>query len=358
MLKRRRSVWRGGLALVVVVCAFALPAVAADTIPASYSDAEFWRLINEFSEPNGYYQYENFVSNEISFQTALPELKRLTRPGGVYLGVGPEQNFTYIAAIEPKVAFIIDIRRQNLVELLLYKALFEMSADRADFVSRLFSRKRPEGLGANSTAADMILAFESLAPDKALYDETLAAIKDNLISKHGFKPVGDDEQKIEYVFDVFYRGGPRMNYAFASSSPNQQVPSYKWLMLVTDTRGENWAFLDAESRYQYVKEMQRKNLIVPLVGDFGGPKTLRALGQYLRGHDAVVSVFYISNVEDYIAEKWSAYVANLKALPQDDRSVLMRFITMTITQLGWMRDTPLRWPAMFTGSSAAAAALN
>ena len=319
---------------------------AADTLPSRYTDEEFWRLINDFSEPNGFYQYENFVSNEISYQTVIPELKQRAKPGGVYLGVGPEQNFTYIAAIEPKAAFILDIRRQNLVELLIYKALFEMSPDRADFVSRLFSRKRPTGLGPNSSAADIFLAFDAVTPDKQLYDETLQGIRDRL-KQRGFKPLGDDDQKIEYVFNVFFRGGPRMNYAFASASPNTAVPSYHWLMLMTDTRGENWAYLASESRYKFVRDMQQRNLIVPLVADFAGPKTLKALGQYLREHGAVVSVFYISNVEDYIESKWAGYVSNIRALPQDDSSMVMRFITVPLTHLSWMRDTPERWPAMF-----------
>ena len=62
------------------------------------------------------------------------------KPSGVYLGVGPEQNFTYIAAIRPRIAFITDIRRGNLHLHLMYKALFELSANRADFVARLFNR--------------------------------------------------------------------------------------------------------------------------------------------------------------------------------------------------------------------------
>ena len=71
--------------------------------------------------------------------------RRAARPGGVYLGVGPEQNFTYIAALKPKMVFITDIRRGNLHMQLMYKALFELSADRAEFVSRLFTKKRPGG---------------------------------------------------------------------------------------------------------------------------------------------------------------------------------------------------------------------
>src|SRR5678815_1831952 len=95
---------------------------AADTLPAQYTDSEFWHFVNDFSEPGGNFQYENFVSNEVSYMDVLPELTRMVKPGGAYLGVAPEQNFTYVAAIKPKVAFILDIRRQNLVELLMYKA--------------------------------------------------------------------------------------------------------------------------------------------------------------------------------------------------------------------------------------------
>jgi hypothetical protein len=43
--------------------------------------------------------------------------------------------------VKPKIAFIVDIRRQNLIEHLMYKALFELSADRAEFISRLLSRR-------------------------------------------------------------------------------------------------------------------------------------------------------------------------------------------------------------------------
>jgi hypothetical protein len=258
--------------------------------------------------------------------------------------VGPEQNFTYIAAIEPKVAFIIDIRRQNMLELLIYKSLFEIAADRAEFVSLLFSRKRPSGLSSASSAQVILQAFESVKPDRELYDATLRSIKDRLIRQHGFKPVGDDEQKIELIFDVFSRGGPRMNYEFASTSPNSGVPSFYNLMVVSDDRGRNWAFLESEERYKFVREMHQKNLIVPLVGDFAGPKALRSLGQYLREHAATVSVFYISNVEDYLESKWPAYVANIRSLPQDDSTLVVRFITSSISVLGWMKDTPERWP--------------
>jgi hypothetical protein len=332
--------------VIVLVGFVAFDSRAADTLPAQYSDEEFWRIINEFSEPGGSFQYENFVSNEVSYQDILPDLTRIVKPGGAYLGVAPEQNFTYIAAAKPKVAFILDIRRQNLVELLMYKALFEMSPDRAEFVSRLFSRPKPPGLGANSSAEQIFKAFEPVKGDPELYKRTFQDITDRL-RKRQFKPVGDDEAKIDYVFNVFLRGGPRMDYTYASVSPNNQLPSYHNLMIATDGRGRNWAYLETEDRYQYVREMQLKNLVIPLVADFGGTKTIREIGKYLKGHGAIVSVFYISNVEDYLEATWNNYKANLAALPSDDSTLLIRFIPRANTVLGRIPDLPQRWPGIY-----------
>src|ERR1022692_640855 len=81
--------------------------VAAD-LPAQLSDKEFWQLSKDLSEPPGYFRSENLVSNETMFQWVIPELTKTVAPGGVYLGVAPDQNFTYIVALRPKMAFIVD----------------------------------------------------------------------------------------------------------------------------------------------------------------------------------------------------------------------------------------------------------
>src|SRR5438128_1344380 len=83
--------------------AAALPAAG---IPAQLTDEEFWKLNTDLSEPGGYFRSDNFVSNEDGFQFVIPDLKTGTKPGGVYLGVGPDQNFTYIVALQPEIAFI------------------------------------------------------------------------------------------------------------------------------------------------------------------------------------------------------------------------------------------------------------
>src|SRR5262249_53718588 len=133
---------------------------------------------------DGQFRFENFLSNEIQYQYVIPNLKTSTAPGGVYMGVGPEQNFTYIAALRPKIAFITDIRRQNMLELMMYRAIFELSPNRADFVSMLFSRKRPQGLSERSTADQLFQAYSSLARDPDLYQSNLRSIQDVLLQKH------------------------------------------------------------------------------------------------------------------------------------------------------------------------------
>src|SRR5437667_3681701 len=105
----------------------------AASVPARLSDEQFWSLSRDSSEEDGFFRSDNLLSNETSFQSIIPDLLKAAKQGRVYMGVGPEQNFTYIAALKPAMAFIIDIRHGNLDVHLTYKALFELSRDRADF---------------------------------------------------------------------------------------------------------------------------------------------------------------------------------------------------------------------------------
>src|ERR1051325_2380749 len=199
------------LALAFVIAA---PLRAQSTIPSQLSDKEFWQLATDVSEPGGYFRSDNFLSNEMGFLYPIPELKRITKPGGVYLGVGPEQNFTYIAAVQPKMAVLFDIRRQMMIHHLMYKALFEVAPDRADFLSRLFSRPRPAGLDSTTNPIKLFDAFIDAPSDSAAYRRNLIAIKDQLTKKHGFTLTKEDSASLDYVYSAFYEAGPLINYSF------------------------------------------------------------------------------------------------------------------------------------------------
>src|SRR3954454_20013677 len=155
LTSRRRLTFRFTALAAFAAGAFASP-VVAQGIPTKLSDSAYWKLVTDISEPGGYFRSDNFVSNETTYQWVIPDLLRTTKPGGVYLGVGPDQNFTYIVALKPKMAIIFDIRRQNMIEHLMYKAVIEMSPTRADFLALLFSRPRPAGLSDTAAAPALV----------------------------------------------------------------------------------------------------------------------------------------------------------------------------------------------------------
>src|SRR5262245_42481003 len=304
---------------------------SATDIPPRLSDAEFWKLTESVSEPNGVFQSDNFLSNERGYQVVIPELVRTAKPGRVYLGVGPEQNFPYILALKPALAIIFDVRRGNLHEHLLYKALFELSADRADFLSRLFSRKRPDGLTRESSVTALMSAYTSVAPSLDLYKANLAAVEEQLAKKHGFALHADDMDGIDYVYrTAFYAGGPQLTYNMAGRGGRGGGGggfggTYAEIQALDDGTGVNRGFLGTEDNWLAMKDFQTRNLLVPVVGDFGGPNAIRAVGKYLKERDVVVSAFYLSNVEQYLNRSGTeqAFLCNVATLPLDETSTFI-----------------------------------
>lgn len=284
--------------------------------------------MSESSESDGVFRSDNLLSNEVEFQFVVPELTRTTKPGRAYMGVGPEQNFTYIVATKPAMAFIVDIRRGNLDLQLMYKALFELSADRAEFVSHLFSRKRPEGLSAKSTASDIFGAFLDVTPDPAIFNENLQAIDNLLARKHGFALSNGDLEGIESVYSAFFLYGPKIRYSSTSGFGGSAQPTYADLMTAVDLAGLEHSYLANENNFQFLKDLESRNMVVPVIGNFGGPKAIRAVGKYLKEKNAIVSAFYLSNVEQYLRQDliWDDFCANVATLPLDETSTFIRSV--------------------------------
>ena len=313
---------------------------AATPAPEKLTNEQFWSLSKEWSEQDGVFRSDNLLSNETSFQYIIPRLLKTAKQGRVYMGVGPEQNFTYIAALKPSMAIIIDIRHGNMDVHLMYKALFELSKDRADFVSRLFSRKRPDGLTAESTAEDIFTKLRDAEGSKELYEANLKAINDVLMNKHGFPLSAGDLDGIRWAYGNYYQFGPAINY---NSSLSANIPpeivgalgggfggnngvTYASLMMADDGTGQNRSYLASEENFRFVKDLESRNLVVPVVGDFGGEKAIRAVGRYLKGIDATVSAFYLSNVEQFLVQdgKWNTFCASTSTLPLDEYSSFIR----------------------------------
>jgi hypothetical protein len=309
-----------------------LASARADTLPDRLSDEAFWRLSQDLSEPNGYFRSDNLLSNELFYPEILPALVRQAKPGGVYLGVGPEQNYNYIVLLRPKMVFITDVRRGNLHTHLMYKALFGLSSDRADFFGRLFTKRRPEGLTASSTAAEIVGKYwdeGAVTLGEDVYRRNLQAIKDHLTTgPHRLPLPKEDLDGIEYVYYNFYWFGPRITYNSSTpgSGGRSNMATYADLMAASDADGVGRSYLASEETFQFMKDLHARNMLVPVVGNFGGPKALRAVGQYIRAHGATVSAFYLSNVEQYLTQEnlWGQFCANVATMPLDETSTFIR----------------------------------
>lgn len=344
------------------------PSVRAQSLPDRLDDKTFWNLMNEFSEPWGVFRSENFVSNETSFQWIIPDLVRTVGPGGVYLGVAPDQNFTYIVNVKPSIAFIVDIRHQNAMQHLLYKALIEMSDTRAEFLAMLFARKPLKGVAPD---APVHLLFDALAnspPDSAVFRASLATVKEWLIVHHGFALSDSEKTSLDCVYGAFFTQGPALTYNYASECRNPfagyragagtgggmggrgfgNMPSYLGLMTETDGAGVNRGYLASENNYRALKEMEERNLIVPLTGNFAGDRALKSVGQWTREHGAVVTTFYVSNVEQYLFMQpgdAAKFYANVSTLPLDSSSTFVRSASM---RMFGMSEASLRQQSGFS----------
>ena len=336
-----------GIAILALVVSASLPIRAADQ-PAPLADADYWRIVSEFSERAGTFQSDNLLSNERWLQHVIPDLvakAAKARPNRVYVGVGPEQNFTYIAALKPSMAFIVDIRRGNFDLHLMYKALFELSADRAEFVSRLFCRPRPAGLTAASTIDEIFAAYEKVESSDTLYSRNMRAIVNLLTKTHGFLLSSADILRLQHIFNAIYVYGPGIQYSTTQTAGRRltREPTYAELMRATDRGGFQHSYLATEERFAYVKTFQAENRLIPLMGDFAGSKALASVGRYLTGSGATVSAFYLSNVEEYLRQdgRLEAFCGNAATLPVDETSVFIRSLRNGTPDFGFELNSEL-----------------
>jgi hypothetical protein len=210
---------------------------------------------------------------------------------------------------------------------LMYKALVELSADRADFLSRLFARPRPAGLAQDAPAPVLFAAYASATRSKPMADAQLRAIFNQLTQVHGLALDRDDRAKIEKTYRALSAGGPNLRGDFGPvTAMPPWIPSYAEMLSQTAPDGRNQSFLGSESNFATLKSYESRNLIVPIVGDFAGDKALRAVGDYLRRRGMTVGTFYASNVEDYLfrSDAWTRFFRNLQSLPLDSNAVMIR----------------------------------
>lgn len=287
---------------------------------ATVAQAGFARLIERLSEPGGYFDTDNPISNETSYLHVMGKLGEMGVTGGAYLGVGPGQNFSYIAQIRPNIAFLIDIRRDNLLQHLLYKALFE-------YLAMLFGRHGPDD--AADWSGRSIHSLVAYIDGQPAASEVVNASRMRIaerIQGYGLPLTEGDLATIRRFHDAFIDAGLELRFNSFGRAPQPYYPTLRQLILETDLTGNQAGYLADEGDYRFVKSMQERNLIVPVVGDLAGDHAVNAIGEYLREIGEQVSAFYTSNVEFYVMRDggFRRFAENVADLPRGKPSVIIR----------------------------------
>jgi hypothetical protein len=259
----------------------------------------------------------------------LDAMRRIGVKGGAYIGVGPDQNFSYIAAIRPEVAFMFDIRRDDMLEHLLFKAVFAMSRNRLEYLCTLLAKPLPADVDAwtNRSIADLIAYVDRTPASVELAKATEQEIERRAVG-FGIPLDSNDVYTVSVYRAAFIRNGLDVQYSSIDNSRMGSMPVWRDLLVEVDRSGHQLNYLAADSSFQFIKGMQAANKIIPVTGNVAGPKALQAVGQEIRARGLVVSAFYMSNVEQYIMRDGSfpLFAANVKTLPRNERSVFIRSI--------------------------------
>jgi hypothetical protein len=167
-----------------------------------------------------------------------------------------------------------------------------------------------------------------------------------LSGRHQFGLTPEDRASMLKVFTAFYESGPDLKYVFRGTP--EIHPTYARMMTARDEAGTYWSYLGTAESFQHIRLMQRKNLIVPVVGDFAGPRALKAIGTYVRNHGGGINVFYVSNVEPYLFRggNWKAFYENVMTLPLGESALFVRtFFGATARECSALRPT-IRTPVL------------
>ncbi len=303
------------------------PVLAPAPVPPAITD--FAKLIERLSDHGGYFDSDNLISNEASFQHVMGALRKRNVTGGAYIGVGPDTGFTYIAQIRPKLALMTDIRRDNLVQHFWFKALFGLARNRTEYLCLIFGKPVPADLAEwNNKPIAAIHEYLDKVPKKAeLFAATQKQIHER-VKAFGLPLTARDLQHLTNIHQEFFAAGLDLKFTSKGRGYRAHYPNYRELMLEKDLTGKACNYLVSEDDFQFVKAMQDKDLIVPVVTDLAGPKGLPAIAALLKERNLTVSAMYTSNVEFYLmrgyGSSFETFAANTAKLPRDASSVIIR----------------------------------
>ena len=300
---------------------------AATTNASKDSIADFGVLVASLSESGGHFDTDNLISNESSYLHVMGALERYGVRGGAYIGVGPDQNFSYIARIHPHIAFLIDVRRDNMLQHLMFKALFANSRNRTEYLALWLGRRAPADVEKwSDKSIDELVAYFDATPSTTATANAARELVIAEVRRMGVKLDNSDYKTIEQFQTEFINAGLSLRFTTKGRPPQPYYPTLRQLLQERDLERKQSSYLASEADFQFVKNLERRNLVVPVVGDLAGTHALKAIGAMMTSRGDVLSALYPSNAEDYVMRdgNFDAYAKSVKALPHNANSVFIR----------------------------------
>jgi len=290
-------------------------------------DSAFVARVARLSEPAGYFDSDNLISNESSYLHPVGALRARKVRGGAYIGVGPDQNFSYMAAIRPRIAYVIDIRRDNLLQHLMFKALFERARNRLEYLCFWLGYPPPTDSErwTGRSIEDIVALLDSTKPneEQALADRTAMLAR---VASYGVPLDARDRATLERFHSAFQSERLDLRFTSLGRPPRAGYPTLRELILERDLTGKRVSYLASEDDWRFLKDLETRGLVVPVVGDLGGRHALAAIGRDATALGVQVSALYVSNVEQYLWRDgtFGQFAETAAGLPRNARSVLIR----------------------------------
>ncbi len=313
--------------LACVAVALAIGACAPQQPKEPAAQPSFADLYNRLSEQGGYFDSDNLISNETSYLHALDELRAQGVKGGVYIGVGPDQSFSYLAEIQPELAFLIDVRRDNMLQHLMFRSLFQRSRNRMEYLAGLIAAQvqgdidRWTGRPIEEILAVLDTAQRTPAEFARVSGLVLADARNT-----GIVLTSEDLATLQRFHREFHDSGLEIRYTSKNRPPRLSYPTLRQLIMERDRAGVPASYLASEERWRAVQAMEKADQVLLVTGDLSGDHALRAIGDYVRERGLRVTAFYTSNVEQYLFQfgTFESFARNTLTLPFDSNAVIIR----------------------------------
>lgn len=263
------------------------------------------------AEPASTYNLDCFVTSEVGHNDLLTRC-RPVRQGGAYLGVGPCQNFSYIGALRPACALIVDARIDNLIEHLIFKLVFERARTPAQYLAVLCSRLLPADVPPDPGA--LLPAFDRAPAPAGLFEDNWRVLCRDLADRWSMPPALMG--RAERIYREFHRRGLSITSVSDELLANlDYIPDLRTVIASTSYTGESLHFLTDAERYDYVRELQLSDRIIPLLGNIADPPTIHAANGLLAELSERVSTVYLSNMEEFLLHRYEIGFAGIASRP-------------------------------------------